>query len=90
MSRSFKFDGRIFQGFDKNFSTPHRLVLVQDEDITDVWAIDGKDITEEMDELLRYFSMSQSQAKIIGTYTEEGFRGFKCAGEFVSNKSRFL
>lgn len=88
-TRSYKCDGRIFQGFDKDFSHPHRLVLVQDEDIFNIYAIDGNDITEEMDELLRYFTFTESKAKVIGTYSEEGFRGFLCGDQFVSPLSRF-
>ena len=87
--RMFRADGRLFTGFDKDFTTPHRLVLCQDEDTIDVWAVDGENITDEMDNLLRYFTHSQSQQRVIGTYSEEGFRGFVAADRFVSPLSRF-
>ena len=87
--RTFKFDDHVFVGFNKDFSTPHTLVLVKDEDVMDVWAIDGVDISKDIDNLLNYLSMSQSLAQIMGTYSEEGFRGFICPKQFVSAASRF-
>ena len=87
--RTYKFNGRTFNGFDKDFSTPHILVLCQDEDTHTCWAIDKDDIVYNIDDLLRYFSASESHEKIIGTYSEQGFIGFKCAEEFVSDNSRF-
>jgi hypothetical protein len=71
MARLYIFDGRKFWGFNKDFSQPHRLALCQDEDTFDVWALDEEDITESVDQLLRYFTASQSMQKLVGTYKEE-------------------
>ena len=90
--REFIFNGCRFHGFDKDFTIPHRLVLVQDEDVFDVFAADAVDwpeLNESIDELLRYFTVSGSQAKIIGGYQEQGFLGVLVANKFVSNLSRF-
>lgn len=92
--RTFKCDGRRFHGFDKDFSTPHRLVLVRDEDVFDVWAIDegtaSDNITaDSMDNLLRYFTFTDSLAQVVGTYREQGFLGFIAAEQFVAPESRF-
>jgi hypothetical protein len=68
----------VYRGFDRDFSTPHKLVLVQDEDVVDVYAIDADNrgfIQPSMDELLRYFRETDSPAQIIGTYGEKGFLG---------------
>lgn len=88
--RQYKVNGQIFCGFNKDFTTPHKLVLCQDEDSISVWAIDDIDIVEEIDQLTRFFVACDSQEKIIGTYQEMGFLGFKLTDNtFVSNLTRF-
>jgi hypothetical protein len=86
--RTYRLDNTTYQGFDKNFSTPHKLVLVQVEDIVECWAIDGKDIAIEIFELFHYLN-EFGQAQIIGIYQEDGFRGVICQPEMVSPKSRW-
>jgi hypothetical protein len=90
--RSFKVDGRIFIGFDQNFETEHDLLLVQNEDSIEAYAFD-KGMDERiliMDDFLRMLDMIESQAKIIGFYGEQGFRGVKfCDNSLVWPKSRF-
>lgn len=90
LPRKFRCDARIYRGFDKNFSTPHRLALCQDEDTLTVWALDEDDVADSVNQLLEYIRYSGSQEKLIGTYREEGFRGFKLTEDWaVSAKSRF-
>jgi hypothetical protein len=79
--RTFTVDGRVFTGFDRKFTDPHKLVLVQDEDTITAYAIDVDvhdiNLTSRcIDELLRYFDFVGSQECIIGTYEERHFLGF--------------
>ena len=85
-------DGKIYKGFCEGLGSTHsehKLVLCQDEDILSVFIIDGVDVQEEIDSLLRYFQERQSHCKIIGIYDERGFSGCKVPASAVSAFSRF-
>jgi len=68
------------------------LLLVQNEDSIEAYAFD-KGIDERiliMDDFLRMLELIDSQAKIIGFYSEQGFRGVKfCDNSMIWSKSRF-
>ena len=89
--RTFKVDGRIFLGFNHDFEKEHDLLLVQNEDIMEAWAID-KGMMERpliLSDFLEMLEYMDSPAKIVGFYGEQGFRGVFCDDEIVWEKSRF-
>jgi hypothetical protein len=87
--REFSYEGYVHFGFDQDLTKAHRLVLCQNENVLEVWAIDGKDIEREIRSLLCFFKRSESKATIIGTYKENHFHGFTLDNDMVSPISRF-
>lgn len=56
----------VYEGFNKSFDTPHRLILVKDEYGYDVWAIDGND---GHNNLVKFISDEECHQTIVGVYT---------------------
>jgi hypothetical protein len=89
--RTFKVNHQMFFGFDQKFDTEHDLLLVQNEDSVEAWAFD-KSFSERPIILYDFVYMLESidsQAKIIGFYGEQGFRGVKVNNDIVWHKSRY-
>ena len=85
-SRTYTVNDQTFFGFNFDFSTPHRLMLVRDEDSVLAVALDedremenaGNDVLHEaVDEFIRYIKMHAPWMRIMGTYEQRYFSGFK-------------
>ena len=92
--RHYTADDIRYNGFNKDFTTPHRLVLCQVEDTFEVWAMDVPgnnifDFDRTMEAFFKYCQDHSPHSKIVGSYLEAGFGGFTCAKELVSTISRF-
>lgn len=89
--RSSRLDGKLFFRFDKDFIKEHVLALIQSEDVVVPYALDDAE-SDTIDELCRYCDEYYGEGlwKMIGTYRESGFRGFKLAERHVPENSRYL
>ena len=80
----------VYQGFNRDFSTPHRLLITESEGgEMEVWALDPEFLKLAIDQFLSYTKKYRPWEKLIGTYSEEGFRGFTIPLNNVSELSRF-
>lgn len=87
--REFCSDGVVYVGFDKRFHTaPHRLALVQDEDVLVVYAVDETNFSENVNSLIRYLRENNA-GQIVGFYREDGFLGARVSPDCVSILSRY-
>lgn len=65
-------DGNAHQygGFNKDFTTPHVLVLTQSEDVVIPWAVDSRAHNDHVLSLVLYLEDHQPEDKIIGIYEQ--------------------
>lgn len=84
MSRKFTSDGVLYNGFNRNFSHSHILVLVLEEDVMSTWALDEKGKEENFKSFCRFLKNRHIPSKIVGLYKQDGFRGVLCEKELVA------
>ncbi len=80
-----------YTGFDGDFNSPHKLVLVRDECQVIQFALDKSDdcngcngvLQDSVDSLCAYIEDNHPWMRIMGTYEESGFRGFKLNADFA-------
>lgn len=80
-------------GFNFDFSKPHRLVLVQDEDTILAVALDEdretnngcNDVLQNsISQLCKFITDHSPWMKIISTYNDSKFQGFKISDEYLN------
>jgi len=82
--RTFTSDGVKFQGFNKDFSTMHDLVLVFIDGEPDIWAIDN---SKGFENLIKYLKIEPGgTVKIFGRYSFHGFKEVTCPNEMVDER----
>tara|TARA_R110002020_G_scaffold124030_1_gene280854 strand:+ start:798 stop:1139 length:342 start_codon:yes stop_codon:yes gene_type:complete len=85
-SRTYTVNDQTFFGFNFDFSTPHRLMLVRDEDSVLAVALDedretrngcNNVLRDAVEEFIRYIEEQAPWMRIMETYKQQGFHGFK-------------
>lgn len=81
--RHYKINDRSFKGFNKDFTTPHDVVLALWDGELEVWAVDGVDGFAALIELYKRPTLRPGVVRILGRYKPEYFRGVICPKNLV-------